>query len=109
MFTRALAALLRPWARRVQIEGLSMVPTYAPGEFVWAVRRFAPLRVGDVVVALNIGDIQGEVVKRVGAVAGSQIVLIGDNEAASVDSRHFGAVTKNAIRWVIRPQRPAIS
>lgn len=109
MLVRALAAILRPWARRVRIEGLSMIPTYAPGEYVWAVRRFAPLRVGDVVAVANVGGISGEVVKRVSDITGQQVALRGDNEAVSVDSRHFGLIDMAEICWIIRPQKPAIS
>ena len=37
-------------------------------------------------------------VKRVAGVAGTEVFVRGDNEAASTDSRHFGPVGPAAIR-----------
>ena len=85
-----------------------MVPTYGPGEYVWALRRVTSLHIGDVVVVRNVGTIQGEAVKRVTGFEGSKVNVEGDNGEVSVDSRHFGPVEKSAIQWVIRPQRPAL-
>jgi Signal peptidase, peptidase S26 len=75
-----------------------MVPTYAPGEVLWARRRFRPIRVGDVVV-VPAPTGQGEWLKRVVAVSGDAVTLAGDNPAVSTDSRHVGPVPRRSCRW----------
>ncbi len=108
MLVRALAALLRPVIRRIVVDGVSMIPTYRPGEYVWALRRWRPLRAEMVVVVDLPGDSSREILKRVTSVTGDTAWLTGDNANASTDSRSFGAVTNRAIKWVVHPQRPAI-
>lgn len=114
--TRALAGFVRcfsPFVRRVRVEGSSMTPTYAPGEYLWAVRRVLiprSLRVGDVVVCSDPEVPTRELVKRVGEVRvgiGSvELVLVGDHREASRDSRAFGPVPLHHVKWVIQPHRP---
>ncbi len=108
MLVRALAALLRPIVRRIVVDGVSMIPTYRPGEYVWALRRWRPLRVEMVVVVALPGESSREIMKRVESVTGDTAWLTGDNGDASTDSRSFGAVPSRAIAWVVYPQRPAI-
>jgi len=108
MLVRALAALLRPVMRRIVVDGVSMIPTYQPGEYVWALRRWRPLRADLVVVVALPRDISREIMKRVESVTGDTAWLTGDNGDASTDSRSFGAVSNRAIAWVVYPQRPAI-
>ena len=102
---------LSPLIRRVRVEGLSMVPTYAPGEYVWALRRILQprkLRVGDVVICRDPDFPDRELVKRVSEIQGEadvEVVLAGDNREASRDSRDFGAVSPNQVKWVILPNR----
>jgi signal peptidase I len=108
MLVRALAAALRPVVRRIVVDGVSMIPTYSPGEYVWARRRWRSLRPEMVVIVALPGDTAREIMKRVESVAGETAWLRGDNGDASTDSRSFGAVKKRAIRWVVIPQRPAI-
>jgi signal peptidase I len=108
MLVRGLAALLRPVIRRIVVDGVSMIPTYQPGEYVWALRRWRPLRADIVVVVALPGDISREIMKRVESVTGDTAWLTGDNSNASTDSRSFGAVSNKAITWVVYPQRPTI-
>lgn len=118
--------LFRAW-----VEGLSMIPTLAPGETVW-ISRWARVRPLDVVAAL---DPQGRlVVKRVErrvlvdddgrpvplSFAGGCLPtpppgewheawwLVGDNREASTDSRTYGPVPRTRIVGrVVRPRRAA--
>jgi len=108
MLVRALAALLRPVARRIVVDGVSMIPTYRPGEYVWAVRRWRSVRVHMVVVTVLPGDQSEEIMKRVERVSGREAWIVGDNTQVSTDSRTFGSVPTRAIRWVVLPQRPAL-
>jgi nickel-type superoxide dismutase maturation protease len=69
------------------------------------------LRVGDVVVARRPDRPELEIIKRISRIdAGGAIVLVGDNPAASTDSRQFGPVTRAHIlarvRWRYWPLPP---
>ncbi|MGC8498641.1 MAG: S26 family signal peptidase [Acidimicrobiales bacterium] len=93
-------------ARRVEVEGLSMTPTYRPGERVLVVRRWRPVRPGDVVLARDPRDPHRWLLKRCLARRGDAVDLRGDNAAVSTDSRDFGDVSSRAIGWlVVRPRR----
>lgn len=100
--------LLPLWPLGVyRVAGDSMRPTYAPGDTLLGWRWFRP-RAGQVVVA--IGPHGRPVIKRVSrlvrapdAPVGSQaanipaVWLLGDNPAASTDSRHFGAIPRRQL------------
>ena len=79
-----------------------MVPTLLPGDRVLVWRGLGPLRppirVGDLVAVVDPRDSGRVMVKRVAGLAGTEVVVRGDNEAASTDSRHFGPVSAAAIR-----------
>lgn len=84
-------AVARP-VRRVAVVGDSMRPTLEPGDRVLAVRGRRP-RPGDLVV---VPDPRGGgllLVKRVAVVGPHGITVLGDNPAASTDSRTFGPVS----------------
>ena len=88
------------------VEGLSMVPAYAPGERV-IVKYGASYEVGDVVLV----DFKDRIdIKRVKQISGDQVFIEGDNTAVSVDSRQYGAVKNTRViakviyrlpRWLI--------
>lgn len=79
-------------------EGKSMNPTLKDGEVV-LVDREAEIEVGDIVVAKHPIEQTSEVVKRVASINDrGHYFLIGDNPDDSVDSRHYGAVTRNYIK-----------
>lgn len=83
----------------VQVRGRSMLPTLRPDDRLVVVRRLRPVRVGDVVLALDPRDTRRELVKRVAAIGPEGVTLHGDNASLSTDGRTFGALPATAIRW----------
>ncbi len=100
MFSRWLRTLFL----RVEIDGVSMMPTLGPGQRVTASRRWRPLREGDVVVTSDPRKPERFLVKRCVRREGSLWELRGDNEEYSTDSRSFGLVPARELRWVISPR-----
>lgn len=114
-----MLALLRRQLVVVTVIGMSMVPTYEPGERV-VVRR-APahaLRRGQVVVFEEPGNTGGWMIKRVAAVAGDpvprelagrsetavpagRLVVLGDNPNGSFDSREIGYLPGDRVLGVV--------
>jgi hypothetical protein len=78
-----------------------MSPTYVPGERLTALRRWRPIRPGDVVVVRDPRDSSRWLLKRCVAKIGSQLDLRGDNAAASTDSREFGLVASRAVVYIV--------
>jgi nickel-type superoxide dismutase maturation protease len=101
-------ALRRPF--RVAVEGQSMAPTLQPGDFLIAARS-SPIRRGTLVVVEHPNRPGYEMVKRVAGVPGDSIEdvalgadqfwIVGDDPAASTDSRTFGPFDREAIRGVV--------
>lgn len=91
-----LAWLVSRRFQRVEVSGESMLPTYRPGDWLIADRRAYrdhPPRPGHVVLAHDPRDYARLLIKRVAAVAADgSLRLHGDNDAATTDSRNFGAV-----------------
>ncbi|MHB1930899.1 MAG: nickel-type superoxide dismutase maturation protease [Acidimicrobiales bacterium] len=94
-----VAVGLRAGLRRVVVEGTSMVPALVPGERLLVVRlpRRWPVRPGQLVAAADPRDPGRLLVKRVAAVDGDGIRLLGDNPEESTDSRTFGAVERRTV------------
>ncbi len=100
-------ACLRFKPSRVEIEGGSMAPTLAPGDWALVVVP-ARYRRGDVVVVEHPGRPGYEMVKRLEGLPGDRVAerLLGDDELwvegdyepASTDSRHFGPVHADALK-----------
>lgn len=100
-------ACLRWKPSRVLIEGGSMAPTLAPGDWALAVPLHHPA-VGDVVVVEHPGRPGYEMVKRLvagpGRTVGDRTLGVdewwveGDFAAASTDSRQFGPVRREALQ-----------
>ena len=86
---------------RLEVTGESMVPTLQPGDRLIVVRGIGPLRpairVGDLVAVPDPRLPQRTLVKRVMAVEAGGVVVEGDNETASTDSRHFGPVAAGTL------------
>lgn len=79
-------------------EGRSMNRTLKDGEVV-LVDREAKIEVGDIVVAEHPVEQNSEVVKRVARISQSgHYFLVGDNLEDSIDSRHYGALTREYIK-----------
>jgi signal peptidase I len=96
--------LLEYFLRRVTVEGSSMEPTYLPGERLTALRRWRPIRIGDVVVVRDPRNSSRWLLKRCVGREGSLVDLRGDNIDASTDSRDFGLVpTRNVAYIVLSP------
>jgi nickel-type superoxide dismutase maturation protease len=94
---------------RLRVEGLSMAPTYLPGERLTAGRHWRRVRQGDVVVVRDPRDSGRWLLKRCVGRTGSRLDLRGDNPEASTDSRDFGPVPARAVTWIViggRPRRP---
>ncbi|MBW4077310.1 MAG: S26 family signal peptidase [Acidobacteria bacterium] len=100
-----MARLVEFFIRRLSVEGSSMVPTYLPGERLTALRRWRPVRVGDVVVVRDPREPSRWLLKRCVAREGSSLDLRGDNRAASTDSRDFGLVASREVVWLVLKQR----
>ena len=99
------------WVRwrfiRCSVEGDSMQPLLAPGNWLiadrGAYRDYRP-RTGDVVLARDPRESERLLVKRIDHVdLHNKVWLAGDNPVASTDSRVFGAVPRDGIvgrvRW----------
>jgi nickel-type superoxide dismutase maturation protease len=95
---------LRP--RRVVVEGASMEPTLDEGDRLLVVRTRKPSP-GDLVALRDPRDGRRLLVKRVTSVMGDDVMVHGDNPAASTDSRAFGPVSRRAVlgRVIRRYQR----
>lgn len=100
--------VLRPF--RVAVEGRSMEPTLAPGDFLVASGVVRPWR-GALVVVEHPGRPGYELVKRVRGVPGDraggrtlgpgELWVVGDHPLATTDSRAFGPVPSRAVRGVV--------
>ncbi|MBK7858124.1 MAG: S26 family signal peptidase [Archangiaceae bacterium] len=97
----------------VVVQGDSMAPTLRHGQRVVARRGGDGAQIGDIVVfpapphpALTPPEGEpGLLVKRVVAsddVAGERLIVLGDNRAASQDSRLFGPIDRGAIVGIAR-------
>ena len=84
--------------RRVAVHGDSMRPFLEPGDRLLVV-GFLKARAGDVVAVVDPREHdRGRVlVKRVDKVDSSGVTVVGDNPAASTDSRTFGPVRPDQV------------
>ncbi|HEY1762973.1 MAG TPA: S26 family signal peptidase [Acidimicrobiales bacterium] len=103
-----MSRVLEFFARRVTVEGYSMMPTYRPGERLTALRRWRPVRVGDVVVVRDPRDASRWLLKRCAAKAHSMLDLRGDNAAGSTDSRDFGLVPSRDVAYLVVAAKSAL-
>lgn len=72
-----------------------MLPVLPAGRLVLATSWMGELKVGQLVIVWHGGL---EKIKRLEAVRGDQIFVVGDNPRASVDSRQFGWLPRASIR-----------
>jgi nickel-type superoxide dismutase maturation protease len=73
-----------------------MEPTLEPGDRLVVITS-ARLRSGQVVAVADPRGSGRLLVKRVESVRDGEVELLGDNPAASTDSRHFGAVRNDQV------------
>jgi nickel-type superoxide dismutase maturation protease len=117
----ALLLLLGLWAgvltvnrSLVAVRGPSMEPTLRPGErlLTLPVRLTRP-RPGSVVVVEDPWQPGHLVVKRLARVDGQpprqQVLVLGDNPAASTDGRVWGPIDRDAVRRVVVARWPSLS
>jgi len=90
-----------------------MAPRLPSGALVVArsINRATSLCIGDVVVARRPDRPELEIIKRIHAIDPAGVIfLVGDNSAASTDSRQFGPVPRDHIvaqvRWRYWPLPP---
>ena len=91
------AALLWRFTGRVEVRGDSMRPALEPGDRLVVVRGRRP-RPGQVVAVADPRQPGRLVVKRVAATSAAGVTVVGDNAAASTDSRHYGPVPARSVR-----------
>ena len=99
------AALTLHRMGRMEVEGDSMSPTLLPGDrllVLWSRRA----RTGDLVVVADPRHDERLMVKRVAGVGPEGVTVVGDNPAASTDSRSFGPVARVEGRPVYRYHPP---
>ncbi|MBP9820647.1 S26 family signal peptidase [Candidatus Saccharibacteria bacterium] len=72
-----------------------MAPVLKPGDIVFAKKIHHMHIYANSIVIANING--KEIIKRVGLVKNGKVFLIGDNKAASTDSRTFGLVPCNVV------------
>lgn len=92
--------LTRSWGARIAVEGRSMTPTLAPGDWLLADPEAyveAPPAAGDLVLIPDPRQTSRLLVKRVSDVRGDDLFLAGDAPDESTDSRAFGSVTADAV------------
>jgi mitochondrial inner membrane protease subunit 1 len=85
-----------------------MLPSLQPGDRLLLAPAWR-LRPGEVVAVRDPRDRRRLLVKRVSAIRGSLVMVLGDNPGASTDSRAFGPVPRRSVagRAVYRYAPPA--
>ena len=82
---------------RAEVFGDSMQPALQPGDRLLLL-RIPTARPGQLVAVPDPRQPARTVIKRVAAVAGDTVTVLGDNPSASTDSRAFGPVDRATIR-----------
>jgi phage repressor protein C with HTH and peptisase S24 domain len=77
-----------------RVTGNSMFPALEDGRIIIAARHPRRVRVGDTVIIRHEGR---EKMKRIRAIHGDRVYVVGDNPAYSTDSRDFGWLDRSAV------------
>ncbi len=90
--------------RHCRVEGNSMEPTILSGDLV----IYRPinstknlLKEGSIVVLMHPLKNKTLIVKRIDLIEKDAIMLLGDNQSRSIDSRQFGLIQKEAIKGIV--------
>jgi signal peptidase I len=84
-----------------RVKSGSMAPKLRPGQLIIATRVFRKLHPGQVVIVERNNK---QLVKRIERIEADKLFVIGDNLPASIDSRQFGWLDRQAvIARVFRP------
>src|SRR5437879_11336913 len=96
--TYPAACPMKHWpVRRVLVSGDSMHPALEAGDRLLVVRA-RRLRAGDVVAVADPRQPARTVVKRVAGVGPEGVTVLGDDPAASTDSRTYGPVPRRLVQ-----------
>ena len=86
--------------RRVLVDGESMSPTLLPGESLLVqddFYKYHPPQVGDVILLQHPTQPDLVMVKRIHKIKDTEILVLGDNQSKSTDSRDFGFIKNSNI------------
>jgi nickel-type superoxide dismutase maturation protease len=100
----AAVAFARRWIDVVEVQGGSMAPTLLAGEWLIVESRTYTRRqprVGEIVLAADPREPERELIKRVASLdpVARTLELRGDTPEASTDSRAFGSIPMQDVRW----------
>jgi nickel-type superoxide dismutase maturation protease len=94
------------------VQGNSMAPELAEGDFITALRLDEPgtLETGALVIVRDPRDGKNEMVKRVsGSMSNGDLIVLGDSPNQSTDSRQLGPIPRDLVvgRVVLRYWPPS--
>ena len=87
--------------RRFIIQGESMLPTLPPGKWIFVEDGYYDTQhpqINDLVLLSHPHKNGFVMVKRISAIEGENVMVVGDNLQHSTDSRHFGSVAISQLK-----------
>lgn len=97
----AFLLLLIGRKKRLRVVGSSMLPLLKPGEEILIdpyIYRHSSPKINDIVVIFHPHQPNMAIVKRITSIASDgKFFLLGDNQAQSTDSRHWGTINQTKI------------
>ena len=80
-----------------RVVGTSMQPTLTSGQVVIGSKIIKP-RIGSIIIFTHLGR---EKIKRISAIRGKDVTVVGDNRQESDDSRSYGPIKTSDVKAVI--------
>ena len=80
-----------------RVVGSSMQPTLSAGQVVIGSKIIKP-RIGSIIIFTHLGR---EKIKRISAIRGQDVTVVGDNRQESDDSRSLGPINTSDVKAVI--------